>query len=58
MFDTRKEALLSCMKTGNYTTYKLLESDLPVSGAFWIENGELVHRDLQKIIKFVDEKER
>ena len=52
MFNNRKEALLSCMQTGQYTTYRLPDSDIPVSGCFWVENGELVHTDLEQVLQF------
>ena len=56
MIDNRKEAMLICISTGLYTPYKLPDSKLPVSGAFWVENGELVHRDLEEKMKFNDKK--
>lgn len=53
MITNRKEAMLECMRTGGYTPYKLPDSKLPVSGAFFFENGEIVHRDLEKALSFI-----
>ena len=54
MIDNRKEAMLICIQTGLYVAYRLPDSKLPISGAFWVENGELVHRDLEAKLKFDD----
>ena len=52
MKNDRKEAMLHCLKTGEYTPYKLPESKLPVSGCFWLENNEIKHRDLEVAMGF------
>ena len=53
MIDNRKEAMLICLETGLYVPYRLPDSKLPVSGAFWVgEDGQLVHRDLEAKMKF------
>ena len=51
-FTTKKEALMNCLETQEYSPYKLKGSSLPVSGAFFFANGEVVHRDLEKLMSF------
>lgn len=52
MIDSRKEAMLQCIRTGIYTPYKLPDSHLPVSGGFSIKEGSLIHIDLEAKMEF------
>ena len=43
---------MNCLETQEYSPYKLKESSFPISGAFFFDKGEVVHRDLEKLMSF------